>query len=529
MPQFDVVVMGAGHNGLVAAAYLAKAGKSVLVLERASFYGGGVVTREITLPGFHHDTHSSSHVMLAGNPMMTEDELGLLSRFGLKYVAMNKPQATLFADGSHIVTHRNSDQTCESIAKLSEKDAETYRRFAAQSEKLLPMFLQGMYAPPAPTGPFLAMLSQSPEGRDIFQMMTRSPLDFVDDMFENEQVKIHMLKPSAELLHFPDEGGTAMGLFLFPALMHKFGSPKPIGGSGKLSDALVQCIRHFGGEVVCNREVRKVLTSGDRAVGLETTDGEQYMARDAVIAAIHPKVLDRFVDGLAPPLIKRAKAGKFSSFNVLQVHMALDKPLEFRAGKSLESCQMVQYCHTDRLSEFLKEYDPLRHGEIPANQILSGQDQTRIDSTRAPAGKGIAFTQAFVPYRLAEGGAARWDEVKHEVGEQALEGARKFVSNLDDGNILAREVQSPLDHERDSPNSFVEGDIHGLGGNFFQSGGNRPTPELSDYRVPGVKRLYLVGPFMHPGGSVFGAGRNTVMNVFSDIGLNFDRVRKAAV
>src|ERR1700754_435570 len=112
MPQFDVVVMGAGHNGLVAAAYLAKAGKSVLVLERASFYGGGVVTREITLPGFHHDTHSSSHVMLAGNPMMTEDELGLLSRFGLKYVAMDKPQATLFADGSHIVTHRNSYQTC---------------------------------------------------------------------------------------------------------------------------------------------------------------------------------------------------------------------------------------------------------------------------------------------------------------------------------------------------------------------------------------------------------------------------------
>jgi phytoene dehydrogenase-like protein len=348
-------------------------------------------------------------------------------------------------------------------------------------------------------------------------------------MFENEQVKIHMLKPSAELLHFPDEAGTAMGLFLFPALMHKFGSPKPIGGSGKLSEVLVACVEHFGGQVVCNREVRKVLTSGGRAVGLETSDGEQYMARDAVIAAIHPKMLDRFVDGLAPTLVKRAKAGKFSSFNVLQVHMALDKPMEFHAGKALESCQMVQYCHTTRLDDFLKEYDPLRHGEIPENQILSGQDQTRIDPTRAPAGKGIAFTQAFVPYGLAQGGARQWDEIKREVGERALEGARKFVSNLTDENILGREVQSPLDHERDSPNSFVEGDIHGLGGNFFQSGGNRPTPELSDYRVPGVKRLYLVGPFMHPGGSVFGAGRNTVMNVFADIGLNFDRVRKAAV
>lgn len=529
MNEYDVVVMGAGHNGLVAAAYLAKAGKRVIVLERAEFYGGGVVTREITIPGFRHDTHSSSHVMLSGNPMLTEDELGLKSKFGLKYIALDKPQTTLFPDGSFITTHRDADKTCESIARFSTRDAETYRKFAAQSNKLLPMFLQGLYAPPAPMGPFMAILSSSKEGQEIFQMMTRSPLDFVNEMFENEQVRIHMLKPSAELLHYPDEMGTAMGLFLFPALMHKFGSPKPEGGSGRLSDTLVAAIEHFGGKVLCNREVRKVITAGGRATGLETSDGERYMARDAVIAAIHPKVLDRFVDDLEPGMVRRAKGGKFSSFNLLQVHLALDKPLEFRAGKELESCQMVQYCHTTDFRDFLKEYDALRHGEIPHNQILSGQDQTRIDPTRAPAGKGIAFTQTFVPYALAQGGAARWDEIKQEVGERALEGARRFVSNLTEENILGRSVASPLDHERDSPNSFVEGDIHGLGGYFFQSGGNRPTPELSNYRVPGVGRLYLVGPFMHPGGSVFGGGRNTVMNVFADLGLDFDKVRKAPV
>jgi phytoene dehydrogenase-like protein len=311
--------------------------------------------------------------------------------------------------------------------------------------------------------------------------------------------------------------------------MHKFGSPKPEGGSGKLSEALVAAIEHFGGKVVCQREVRKVLTAGGRATGVETSDGERYMANDAVIAAIHPKLLGRFVDGLDPGMVQRAKGGKFSSFNLLQVHLALDQPLQFHAGKELESCQMVQYCHTTEFRPFLKEYDALRHGEIPANQILSGQDQTRIDPTRAPSGKGIAFTQTFVPYELAEGGAARWDEIKQEVGERALEGARQFVSNLGSDNILGQSVHSPLDHERDSPNSFVQGDIHGLGGYFFQSGGNRPTPELSDYRVPGVKGLYLVGPFMHPGGSVFGAGRNTIINVFADLGLNFDKVRKAPV
>lgn len=261
MSHYDIVVMGAGHNGLVAAAYMAKAGKKVLVLERKPHYGGGVSTRELIQPGFWHDEHSNVHIMIQGNPMLREDELGLLSKFGLEYIYPELPHASIWDDGTIVRSWRDLDRTCEEIAAFSRKDADAYRKFAQASMAALPMFMSGLYAPPFPMGAFVAMMDQSDEGRFLLDVMQRSALDVVNQYFESDLLRLHIVRMVTENLQMPDELGTGMGAFLMPGIIHAYGCSMPKGGSGQLSHALVRAIEHFGGEVRCNAEVRRVLVS----------------------------------------------------------------------------------------------------------------------------------------------------------------------------------------------------------------------------------------------------------------------------
>ena len=233
--QYDVLALGAGHNGLTAAAYLAKAGKKVLVLERKAWPGGGVVTREINTPGYWHDEHSSVHIMIQGNPLIRDDELGLIARFGLKY-RYGTPYAMIFSDQTTLVAYKDLDRTCEGIAKISPRDADTYRRFAERAIQMLPMFSAGLYAPPLPLGAFVAMMDQNDEGREILDAMQRSSLDLARQYFESEKVRIWLLRLVSENLQLPDELGTGFGMFLMPGLMHGYGVSQPIGGSGRLTD-----------------------------------------------------------------------------------------------------------------------------------------------------------------------------------------------------------------------------------------------------------------------------------------------------
>jgi phytoene dehydrogenase-like protein len=525
MSTYDVIAIGGGHNGLTAAAYLAKAGKKVLVVERKAWPGGGVTTRELTLPGFWHDEHSNVHIMIQGNPMLTEDELGLRSKFGLKYRYSDVILATIFEDQSTLITYKDLDRTCAGIAKISPRDAETYRRFATRSMEMLPMIVAGMYAPPLPQGALMAMLDQSEEGRELFDAMSRSALGIADGLFESDKLKIHIVRCVTENLQMPDELGTGLGFYLMPGIMHKYGVSQPIGGSGKLSEALVACIEQHGGEVRVNAEVSRVLTSSGRAVGVQMSDGETFTARDAVIGALHPRVLHRFVDGIPAPVRQRAERVTLSTFSLCVSHYALAEPPRYYAGDEVRDAIMLEYLSTSKMSELLADYDELRRGKVPQRRLIGGGDSSINDRTRVPDGKGGTFYGVtFAPYDLADGGPARWDEIKEQVADESLAYYRRFISNMDDANILARKVYSPLDMERSSPNSFVRGDVHGCAPFFYQSGSHRPTPDLGQFTVPGVERLYLVGPFMHPGGGVMGAGRATAMRMMEDMNIDFDKV-----
>src|SRR5580658_3376957 len=134
----DIVCVGSGHNGLVAAAYLAAAGKRVLVLERNAWFGGGVVTRELTVPGFLHDQHSMAHIFIQGNPLLLDDDLKLKARYGLKYIFPELPMMSVFEDGQTLGMYRDSNRTYAEIAKFSKRDADSYREMSAKAKAWLP-------------------------------------------------------------------------------------------------------------------------------------------------------------------------------------------------------------------------------------------------------------------------------------------------------------------------------------------------------------------------------------------------------
>lgn len=522
--SFDIVVMGGGQNTLGAAAYLAKAGKKVVVLERNDIIGGGAVTVERNAPGFKYDKHSIAHAMIQANPLILDDELGLLSKFGLQYFYPPATSSTVLEDFRSLEFFRDLDKTCEDIARYSRKDAETYREFVTWGMRIMPMIVAGMYNVPLPMSAFLGILEQSEDGRRILDMVLRSPLQIVNELFESDIVKLHLLKLTAEgFPQYPDDMGTGMALLLTPPFIHKYGVGLPIGGSGALSAALAKCIEHFGGEIVTNCEVSKVLTKGSRAIGLETTSGEQYLAKDAVVASIHPHHLDRFVDGLEPSMVARAKRTLPGPYSILKIDAALSRPLSRRGLHGEEQDAFGEFIFANTLNEYLDSYDPLRRGRLSLERPLVFGGVMAMPG-RVPDGKALLYMLSFQPFDLADGGPEKWDQIKEQTADKLLERMTHFIPDLVPENIIGRTVDSPLDMVRWSPNSMLNGDAGGLATHFFHLGGYRPTPELAQFAVPGVDRLYLCGPFMHPGGGVFGVGRPTAIKICDDLGIRFEKV-----
>jgi phytoene dehydrogenase-like protein len=520
--KYDVIAIGSGHNGLVAAAYFAKAGKKVLVLEKRSHFGGGVVTRQITEPGFHHDEHSVAHIFIQANPLLANDELGLLSKHGLKYIKPDIPFISIFTDGSSIAMTDNIDANRAEIAKFSQRDAEAYMRLSELAARTLPMLLSSMFTPPLPVGGMIAMLDQSTEGREIYMLMQRSVYEIVTEWFENEKVRLHFIKMVTENLAMPDEMGTGIGLIMFVGFIQRYGVAAAAGGSGQLTQALVRCIESHGGELKADTTVEKVLVKNGRAVGVRTSEGE-YTATTCVIGALHPHLLHRYIDGLDSQVDRRARNVKLASFSAFLVHAALNEPLKFRCDDNRAGRAWLVELLPTSLNDLRRSFDQLKYGECPDTPLFGAGSHSVMDPSRAPAGKATMYFFSYAPYHLANGGAAKWDSVREAYCERLLRHLDRFVSNLDSSNIIKAVPRSPLDMERDS-DSFQQGDIHGAAPFMYQFGSHRPTPDLGNYTVPGVEGLYLVGPFQHPGGGVFGAGRGTAMKAFDDLGMDFEKL-----
>jgi len=517
----EVVIVGGGHNGLTVGCYLAKAGVDVCVLEALPCVGGGVVSDELAAPGFINDTCSIWHGFIQANPLILNDELGLISKFGLEYINPQNQFSVLFPDDTYLTLYRDVDKTCESIAKFSEHDAEAYKKFHDWAGKILDMLTQGMFNPPAPFGTMASVFDQSEEGRTLLRSLMVSGVDICNEWFESHELKSALTKFTAENLVSPRANGTGFNLFVFIPLTHKYGAAVPVGGSGALSEAMERCILHYGGTVLTNSVVEKVIVSSGEATGVVLKGGEKIHAGKAVISNLNAKQIPALLgkENVPEKYANDLKNLKLSCHRAINQGYALHEAPNFIAGDEVNESFFVEFS-TATHEKFLRNFDDMEYGYIPVDMPVVSC-QTRLDPTRAPKGKHCMYLFHYTPYDLADGGAAKWDEIREEIADAILDTLQKRTTNMGSDNIIGRTIETPLDLERRNP-AMIGGDYCQIGMYLNQLMGNRYLPGWN-YKTP-VENFWMCGPSCHPGIGVIGGGRAAVQPVMENLGIDFEKI-----
>jgi phytoene dehydrogenase-like protein len=519
--EYDIVVAGAGHNSLVAAAYLSRAGFRCLVLEARHSVGGDTNTEELTLPGFRHDTCSTAHNLIQSSPTLRLDELGL-SDYGLEYLHPDPVVHIPFPDGAWITQWRDPDRTAEEFAAFSASDGRAYRRLLAEYDAVAPLFGRYRYTPIG-WGPSLPdLLSRDPDGGSWLRRLSMSAWEVIEDAFEDPHTRAFMLWMAFMTVQPVDRPGTGPLAYSLAYGRQQHSWTLPRGGSDALPQALARLILDCGGAILTGRRVVGMVIEDGRCAGMETDDGERHLARRAVLSTIHIKHL---ID-MAPPEawdedfrfgVDTWRAG----VSMFVTHYAMTEPPRFPVGDgALESSASGTPGSVDRMLRVGSEF---RRGIVATDDpVLLVLAQTVADPTRAPEGRHTMKIVGFQPYELPEG-PERWDEIKEEVAQANLAHLRTFAPNLTDDVILARDVESPLDLERFNAHNW-HGSCHGGDMGPAQSGPLRPAARWADHRTP-IAGLYQTGATTHPGGSVSGApGRNAAMVMLKDLGTSLEEV-----
>ncbi|MEW6143005.1 MAG: NAD(P)/FAD-dependent oxidoreductase [Chloroflexota bacterium] len=527
MSDYDVIMVGGGHNGLLVSAYLAKAGLNVCILEARAFPGGGVVTEEVTAPGFKHDLASTAAGSIEFNALIKNDELGLVKRSGIKFAEAPEVQETqLFPDGRSIILYRSLDKTCASIAKVSQKDADAFRRLYDIGFPILKYILAGSTSPPAPFSTSLQGMLSRPGGLEDLRMTFLNAVDFVEEWFENDLVKIAMTRLAAIARFSPWEATTAGIITATIPFTMNYGTKPVIGGVGKFTEALTEAIKAFGGTIRLNAPVKEIIVENNQAKGVVLADGEKLGANKCVVAAINVKTLfPDMVPGAQLPggfedWIKRLKPQRVQYFTT---HYALHQTPQYKADPDVSRSYQVHLTGTTSYDEYLNGLQAMYRG-IPRTTSPGILCPSMFDSSRVPPGKHTLWVNSQEPFYL-KGGPRRWDEIKEQVVSDILKAIRSHTTNMGPDNIIAEKTFSPLDFSRWNP-AWIEGDPSHLGGYIQQYSSFRPVPGWSGYKMP-IDRLYMCGPSAHGGTGLAAGGRAPASVIMTDLGIEFEKVAAA--
>ncbi len=519
--KYDVVVAGAGHNGLIAAAYLTKAGLNVCVVEIRDKVGGALVTRELTIPGFKHDQGNIVHNILQLNPLIANDELGLKSKYGLKYITCDPSLSTIFPDQRALILYRDMDKTCQSIAQFSQKDAETYPKFCESTKLLMKTASLSMFSPPPPFGRLISFLEAGDVGRETLRVIMSSVMDIANEWFESEQMRATICRYAAEAMMSPWEKGTGWRVLAFP-LIQQNGIIFPEGGSGRLSELLESYLKDNGATIRLSSPIKSIKVENGEARGVVLEDGEEILASKAVVSCLNIKQL--FLHMVKPEVLPigfqdRVRHLEPDGFSNMLECLALNEAPKYKAGGDVDKTIWVNTCPT--VEDLADNFHKISRGVPVTNMPLSFATSVK-DPTRAPKGKHTLWLFHYAPYHLKDGGADHWDVIKNKVADDILDTLRQYTTNMGPGNILGRYVCSPRDFERWNP-SLLEGSVHHIGHHLSEWMPNRPLSGWTQYRTP-VKRLYQGGVDTHPAGGASGSGRTAAQAIMEDLKIDFKKL-----
>ncbi|MBF6274627.1 MULTISPECIES: NAD(P)/FAD-dependent oxidoreductase [Nocardia] len=500
------LVLGSGHNALVAACYLARAGHPVEVLERDEVLGGAVSTVE-RFPGHLMDRGSSAHIMIRHTGIIEELEL---EKFGLRYIDCDPwafAPAPVGSDAQPIVFHRDVDRTCASIERAcGPREAEAYRRFVRTWGPRAQRVMRAFGGAPTP-GRFLRAfwgLDARAGGSALSREFLQSGDALLDSWFDDERLKAALAWFGAQSGPPMSEPGTAP-MAGFAALMHTLPPGRAVGGSGALTTALVARLRADGGTVSAGDGVTELRRSGE-GWRVRTASGRDLSAR-TVISGTHVlttlELLRRggFDDTVLADWRRRIRVGPGIGMVVRTATSAL--PV-YPGATPEESTRGLQLLVTDRRQLRLAHAAALA-GELPPRPVVLAMSFSALDPTIAPPGEHqLSLWAQWHPHRLADG--SEWSAHGEREADRIIAEVDSYAPGFAD-SVRQRYVQTPADLETEL--GLIGGNVMHVEMSMDQMFFWRPIPELSGQKVPGAPGLYLTGASTHPGGGVSGASGRT--------------------
>jgi len=524
--SYDAVVIGAGHNGLTCACYLAKAGLKVLVLEQYRTVGGMTITEEETLPGFWSDIHASGYQLANLSPV--PHELGLLDRYEL--IEPEFPFSHAFPDGNIISVDRDIEKTVAAIARYSPKDAETWRalmeRFLAEKGAIT----SAMFSPPPSFPAAAAAFAKSSAGMEAYRFSMQSIRSWANQTLEAEATKTLFGSFATFLGASPDDAGGAELSWLFASVLQNVGNNLVKGGMNRVTLALAEYLQAHGGEIRTNARVERILGDAKRAAAVRLASGEEIPVGQLVVSNVDPAHLA--LDLLGVEMVGQEIAGKMEQYewgdSIFVIFVALGSPINYKAGPAARQSAHVHLTEPS-LDFFARVYLQCRGGALPSAPMIVSWNDSAIDPSRAPAGKALMkFVVLSVPWIITGDATGKipartWAEAREPYADYLIDLiTANYIPDLK-AKIIKRVAHSPVDISRK-----ITSAVHGtLGQGAFlpyQNGSLRPIPELGEYKTP-VHNVYLCSSGSYPGPGVSMApGRNAAQVIFADLGLDFKRI-----